>query len=80
MKNQNNRKVILFNSDTMVPWQAYENTQVMVSNRNGKDTQIFCRADEVQLGDNVWEHNIVRNIRVLDNEVTKVKWHFGQAL
>jgi hypothetical protein len=70
------RKVILFNGR----WQAYENTQVMVSNRNGKDCQIFCRASEVQIGDNVWEHNIVETIEVLDELMDNIKEHYGPIL
>lgn len=71
-----NRKVILFNKR----WQAYENTQVMVSNRNGRDCQIFCRASEVQIGDNVWEHNIVETIEVFDEPVDKIKFHYGPTI
>lgn len=72
-----NRKIVLFNKDTVCPWQAYENTIVMVSNRNGIDAQIFCRADAVQIRDNVWEHNIVQTIDVLDEPLDKVKFHYG---
>lgn len=69
-------KIILFNKNSASPWQAYENTQVMVTNRKGK-SDIFCAAKDVQLGDNVWEHNIVQDITVLDNKVDKVKFHYG---
>lgn len=73
-------KFILFNENTIRPWQAMENAQVMVSNRNGKDCQIFCRADEVQLGDNVWEHNIVQTMQTLDKPHADAKHHYGPLL
>lgn len=60
-------RIVVFNKDSVSPWIAYENTQVMVSNRNGKDAQIFCKAIDVQIGDNVWEHNIVQTIEVMEN-------------
>lgn len=67
-------KVIIFNEH----WQANEDTEVMVSNRKGKgDCQIFCRADEVEIGDNVWEHNIVNSIRVASSKKTEFKTHYG---
>ena len=69
-------KIILFNGR----WQAYENTEVMVSNRNGKDAQIFCRASEVQIGDNVWEHNIVSTIEFHDEPIDGVKFHYGPTI
>jgi hypothetical protein len=68
-----NRKIILFNGR----WQAYEDTQVMVSNRDGKDCQIFCRASDVKIRDNVWEHNIVSTIEVLTEEADGIKFHYG---
>lgn len=70
------RKIILFNGR----WQAYENTQVMVSNRNGKDAQIFCPASEVQIGDNVWEHNIVSTILYIDTPAVGIKFHYGPTI
>jgi len=69
-------KIILFNGR----WQAHENIQVMVSNRNGKDCQIFCRASEVQIGDNVWEHNIVTKIEVLTEPAKGIKFHYGPTI
>jgi len=52
----------------------------MVSNRNGKDAQIFCRASDVQIGDNVWEHNIVSTILYMDKPAEGVKFHYGQTI
>lgn len=66
--------IIVFNES----WQANEDTQVMVSNRKGiGDCQIFCRAGDVKIGDNVWEHNIVQSIRKTDKEVDGLKVHYG---
>jgi hypothetical protein len=65
--------IVVFNEQ----WQADENTQVMVSNRGGKDSQIFCRAGDVQIRDNVWEHNIVQTIRKTDKFVDGLKVHYG---
>jgi len=70
-------KIILFNGNSVCPWQATEDTQVMVSNRKGKDCQIFCSAKNVQIGDNVWEHNIVTTIKVLDGWASGIKIHYG---
>lgn len=75
-----NKKIILFNEASIVPWQAYENTQVMVSNRKNKDCQIFCRADKVEIGDNVWEHNIVSTIKVISEPLEHVKFHYGPTM
>ena len=68
------KRVILFNN----MWQAYEDTQVMVSNRQG-DKAVFCRAIDVKLGDNVWEHNIVHTMRLFSEPVDGKKFHYGQA-
>jgi hypothetical protein len=74
--------VILFNGDSMCPWQAYENTIVMVTNRiesnTGKFMDHFCRAADVRKGDNVWEHNIVEKIELIAAPKINVKIHQGQ--
>jgi len=74
-------KFILFNKDTVARWQAGENTQVMVSNRKGiGDCQIFCRAADIQIGDNVWEHNIVTDMTEMPHEMPKIKTHLGPLI
>jgi len=72
---------ILFNGDSICPWQARENTLVMVTNRSlepGKlSGDLFCRAIDVRVGDNVWEHNIVSKIELIPEFKDGIKIHYG---
>jgi len=69
--------VVIFNEDSVCPWQADENTRVMVTHRKGKDVNIFCRAYDVKLGDNVWEHNIVKSMTLVEKMIDGIKVHYG---
>lgn len=70
-------RILLINNDGPDRWQVEDDIQVMVSNRDGKDTQVFCPAREIKIRDNVWEHNIVRSIEILDAPKDGVKFHYG---
>ena len=72
--------IVLFNRNTASPWQAKENTVVMISSRSSDKAfkgDIFCRAIDVRIGDNVWEHNIVQTIELLAKPVEGIKFHYG---
>ena len=81
-ENKKDTGVIVFNGSSVCPWQAYENIVVMVTNRvknsNGKFVDYFCRAADVIKGDNVWEHNIVKEIELIAEPRINVKMHYGQ--
>jgi hypothetical protein len=70
---KSNTKFILFNNS----WQIRADAKVMVSYRKGiGDCTIFCKAEDVQIGDNVWAHNIVTSIEVLDEARPGIKLSF----
>jgi len=73
--------IVLFNRNSASPWQTYEDVVVMVTSRKGVGAHAdkFVRAIDVWIGDNVWEHNIVDTIELLDKPVEGVKWHYGQT-
>ena len=68
--------IVLFNRNSAAPWQAYENILVMVTNRKGEGNE-FVRAIDVRIGDNVWEHNIVKTTELIAEPVDKIKFHYG---
>jgi hypothetical protein len=83
-QNDENCAIILFNKSSVSPWQTKENTQVMVTNRKksatGNYIDHFCKAIDVLIGDNVWEHNIVKEIDIIANYVPNVKIHYEKLI